>query len=153
VEALQRLKRATVASLLPKSRAPEAAMSGLYLYFSCLGESHTISQSIDTVEGSFWHGIMHRQEPDANNARYWFRQVPSHPIFAELAAAAGEIEARFPKAGFSFGGRWDPIRFVEVCDRARQEPGSTLAGMALELQRLEWQRLFHYCASEGSREL
>lgn len=152
-EALGRLKAATAAGLFPQSRAPEASLSGLYLYFSCLDESHAISQSIDSVEGSFWHGIMHRQEPDANNARYWFRRVPSHPIFTQLAAGAADIEARFPKAGVSFEGRWDPIRFVEIADRARREPDSPLARMALELQRLEWQLLFDYCASAGSRAL
>ncbi|MGH9633172.1 MAG: hypothetical protein ACRD7E_33140, partial [Bryobacteraceae bacterium] len=50
--------------LFPESRAPDAALSGLWLYFSCLDESHSLSQDIQTPEGAFWHGIMHRQEPD-----------------------------------------------------------------------------------------
>jgi hypothetical protein len=149
-QALARLSCATPADLFPKSRAPEAALSGLYLYFSCLDQSHSLSQSIHTVDGAFWHGILHRQEPDADNARYWFRQVPSHPIFAGLARAAAEIGASFPQAGCSFDGPWDPVGFVDVCGRARSEPGSPLERMALEIQRAEWQLLFDSCASEGS---
>ena len=144
-EALAELESLTPALLFPKARRPEAAMSGLYLYFSCLDQSHEISQSIDVPEGSYWHGVMHRQEPDSNNAKYWFRKVPSHPIFAELAAAAQKI-------GIA-GGRWDPSRFVDLCEQARREPGSDLERMALEMQRAEWQLMFDYCAREGSGAL
>jgi hypothetical protein len=152
-EALIKLKTAAAVDLFPHSRAPEAALSGLYLYFSCLDQSHEISQSIDTVEGSFWHGILHRQEPDPDNARYWFRQVPSHPIFADLAKAAAAVETRFPDSGLSPDGRWDPIRFVGICERAGREPDSPLYQAALEMQRAEWQLLFDYCASVRSPAL
>ncbi len=149
--ALRKLQSTTAADLFPAARAPEAALSGLYLYFSCFDQSHEISQSIDTAEGSFWHGILHRQEPDANNARYWFRRVPSHPIFAGLADAASDIGARYPEDAASnspwSGGHWDPVRFIELCDRARREQGLPLEKMALEIQRAEWQLLFDYCAA------
>ena len=56
----------------PRARVPEAALSGLYLYFSCWDEAHVIAQDLSSAEGSFWHGIVHRQEPDAENASYWF---------------------------------------------------------------------------------
>ena len=141
-EALAKLQAAGPNTLFPKSRAPEAALSGLYLYFSCLDESHELSQSIESPEGAFWHGIMHRQEPDAGNAGYWFRRVTSHPIFPGLAQAAKNI-------GLT-DGVWDPIQFVEICERARREPGSPLERMALETQRAEWQLLFDYCAAGGS---
>jgi hypothetical protein len=152
-EAFKKLQTSTAALLFPNSRAPEEALSGLYLYFSCLDQSHEISQSSHLVEGAFWHGIMHRQEPDAANARYWFRQVPSHPIFADLARAGAEIASRYPQAGVSLDGPWDAIRFAGFCERARQEPGSTVERIALEAQRAEWQLLFDYCASHGSRGL
>lgn len=150
-EALTKLETAAPAGLFPHSRAPEAALSGLYLYFSCLDRSHELSQSLHSAEGSFWHGILHRQEPDADNARYWFRKVPSHPIFADLAIVAAEKAAPFPEEGLSPVQTWDPIRFVNLCERARRHPGSPLERLALELQRAEWQLLFHYCASGGSR--
>lgn len=155
-EALAKLQSAKAAELLPAARAPEAGLGGLYLYFSCFDQSHEISQSIDTTEGSFWHGILHRQEPDASNACYWFRRVPSHPIFADLAGAASEIGARYPGVAVPnapwAGGRWDPIRFVDLCDHARREPGSPLEKMALEIQRAEWQLLFDYCARSDNRQ-
>jgi hypothetical protein len=50
------------ARVVPGSRAPEAALSGLWLY-SCLEESHRLSQDIHTADGSFGTA-MHRQEPD-----------------------------------------------------------------------------------------
>jgi hypothetical protein len=149
-EALSQIETAGAEGLFPNSRAPKAALSGLFLYFSCLDQSHEISQSIDTPDGSYWHGVMHRQEPDPDNARYWFRKVPAHIIFPDLAKQAAAIEARFPNAGVSLESRWDPIRFVEICERARLQPGSPLEQMALEMQRAEWQLLFDACAREGS---
>src|SRR5437763_1193147 len=42
-------------------------LSALWLHHDFLDQSHGLSQEIETVEGSFWHGIMHRREPDAGN--------------------------------------------------------------------------------------
>src|SRR5438067_362975 len=67
--------------------AAHCCLSGLWLLHDFLDESHKISQEIETIEGSYWHGIMHRREPDYGNARYWFRRVPKHDIFEPLAAA------------------------------------------------------------------
>ena len=138
-EALAKLQAAGPARLFPKSRAPEAALSGLYLYFSCRDQAHEVAQSIESAEGAFWHGIVHRQEPDASNARYWFARVGPHPVLDKLAELSG--------------GRWDPVEFIDVCERACREPGSPLARTALEKQRAEWQLLFDYCAREGSGAL
>ena len=139
--------------LFPDSRAPHAALSGLYLYFSCLDQSHEIAQSVDSPDGAFWHGIMHRQEPDPVNARYWFRRVGPHPVFPQLAKAASSIGCRFPPAQVSFDGPWDPIKFADICERAERQPGSPLTQLALEIQRAEWQLLFDYCARGGSAAL
>ena len=85
--------------LFPDAFSPEAAISGLYLYFCAYDESHTISQEVETPEGSFWHGIMHRQEPDPGNAAYWFRRVGQHPIFPQLRDAAAELGLRVKDSG------------------------------------------------------
>ncbi len=134
------LKATTAAQLFPDARAPEAALSGLYLYFSCLDDAHSIAQNIAAPEGSFWHGITHRQEPDPGNAGYWFGRVGAHPIFPALRGAAAEI-------GVDFGPSWDPMAFIDYCERARRQPGSAEERRALEVQRAEWQLLFDYCAS------
>ena len=109
-------------------------MSGLYVYFSCFDEAHNIAQDIPTAEGSYWHAIVHRQEPDAGNSSYWFRQVGAHPIYSALARAAGGAAS------------WDPFGFIEQCETARRNPGSDLESRVRALQRLEWQLLFDYCA-------
>ena len=92
-------------------------MSGLYLYFSCLDEAHSIAQDLPSVEGSYWHGIMHRQEPDPGNAGYWFRHLGRHPIFPALRERAEAI-------GIESGNNWDPLAFVSYCEEARKRPGS-----------------------------
>jgi len=126
--------------------APDAALAGLYLYFSCFEEAHKIAQEIATREGSFWHGILHRQEPDSGNAAYWFRRVGQHATFPRLYSAAEEIVKQYPEAEFRLGSAWDPFSFIMFCERARQQPGSPSERAALEIQRAEWQLLFDYCA-------
>jgi hypothetical protein len=133
------LRAADARRLFPSARAPEAALAGLYLYFSCRDEAHEVAQNVDTREGSYWHGIVHRQEPDAGNARYWFARVGAHPVFAEL-------RERAVSAGVDLGPSWDAAAFVDLCDRARRKPGSDEERRALEVQRAEWQLLFDYCA-------
>ncbi|MCS7026183.1 MAG: hypothetical protein NZV14_15390 [Bryobacteraceae bacterium] len=145
--ARERLRKVSARVLLPQARAPEAALSGLWLYFSCLEESHALSQQIPTAEGSFWHGIMHRQEPDPSNAAYWFRRVGAHPVFVPLAEQAATLASQFPNASFSVNARWDPFRFIDFCEQARRHPGSAAEQLALQIQRAEWQLLFDYCAS------
>ena len=124
---------------LKASKLPTAVRAGLYLYFSCWEEAHAVSQDLETREGSYWHAIVHRQEPDAGNSGYWFRQAGKHPIFPALRARAAEI-------GVEFGDLWNPMAFIEYCESARQRPGSAEERKALEVQRAEWQLLFDWCA-------
>ncbi|MDX2149734.1 MAG: hypothetical protein SFV54_03300 [Bryobacteraceae bacterium] len=141
-EARRLLSAADASKLFPGARAPEAALSGLWLYFSCLDESHSVSQSITTAEGSFWHGIMHRQEPDPGNAAYWFRRVGRHPILPALCEEAASL-------GYPSGEAWDPFAFIDFVEAARRRRGSAEEWLALDVQRVEWQLLFRHCALPG----
>lgn len=105
----------------------EACLSGVWLLHDFLDVSHSISQAIDTPEGSFWHGIMHRRERDFSNAKYWFRRVGEHPVFEALAVEFGE---------------WDPFDFVDRC-QAASRGGSSDA--CREAQQAEWEQLFDHC--------
>jgi hypothetical protein len=116
-------------SRIAAAQIPVTLRAGLYLYFGCWPEAHETAQDIATREGSYWHAIVHRQEPDAGNAGYWFAQVGNHPIFAELSAAAGAP--------------WNPRTFIQQCEHARD---AEAVRRAQELQLLEWQLLFDYCA-------
>jgi hypothetical protein len=129
--------------LFPEARFPDGAMAGLYVHFSCFDEAHRIAQDLKTKEGSFWHGILHRQEPDAANAAYWFRQVGKHPVFPALAR-----EARL--AGYDAGTEWDPFLYIDYCEGARLRSGSEEERLANRVRQIEWQLLFDYCA--GRRE-
>ena len=145
-EARRRLQTSCPAQLFPRAAAPEAAMAGLWLYYSCWQEAHLVAQDAASREGSYWHAIIHRQEPDAWNAGYWFRQVGPHPIYAELRTRAAAI-------GIECGPRWDPLAFVELCEEARGRPGSELERRALRAQKIEWQLLFDWCASGRNPQL
>jgi len=145
-EARALLAKQQAADLFPRAPAPAAALAGLWVYFSSFDEAHEAAQNIATAEGSLWHAILHRQEPDAGNSAYWFRQAGSHPLFRSLADAAAGISARYPEAELEVRDRWDPLAFIDLCERARSQPGSRIEQAALEIQRAEWQLLFDYCA-------
>jgi hypothetical protein len=50
------------------------------------------------------------------------------------------------------GHRWDPFAFIELCERARRNPGSVSQVKAFEVQLAEWQLLFDFCAASTARE-
>jgi hypothetical protein len=113
----------------------KACLSGVWLLHDFLDEAHALSQDIDTAEGSWWHGIVHRREPDYGNSKYWFRRVGRHPAFATL-------NERLTAHGLP---AWDAMAFVDQCQRASVE-GGDLEGTCREIQREEWRVLFEYCA-------
>jgi hypothetical protein len=124
-------------------------VSAVWLLHDCLDESHTISQNLETTSGSFLHAIMHRREGDFSNAKYWFRNVGDHPIFAELderahvAASLRDADASLAEARLR-DGNWDPFAFVDLCHSVAR--GQTTArDLCLDIQQAEWELLFDHC--------
>jgi hypothetical protein len=111
-----------------------ACMAGLWLAFDFLDESHSISQNLSSSEGSYWHALMHRREPDHDNSKYWFRRIGAHPVLQQLVEQA-------PSLGYTFT---DPFVFVDFVERVRGT-GSADEETARRVQRHEWELLFDSC--------
>jgi hypothetical protein len=126
--------------------AAAACRAGLWLLHDFLDESHTISQGLHTPEGSYWHALMHRREPDHSNAAYWLRRVGAHPVHKPLQQAAAELAASAPpQAGFlTRQARWDPFAFNDLCE-ANHEETAPCHDLCRRIQRVEWELLFAYC--------
>ena len=126
----------------------QCCFAALWLRFDYLEQGHTISQSIATTEGSYWHAIVHRREPDFDNAKYWFRRVGRHEIFEPLCEAARRLAGEHktePAADFLLRqSEWDPYQFVDLCDVALDgcPPIHTLCK---RIQQCEWELLFDHC--------
>lgn len=124
----------------------ECVRAAALLYLSALEDSHRISQSIGSDTGSFLHGIMHRQEPDYSNAKYWFRRTGKHELFPTLREDAVRLPLKADELRASIRAKkeWDSLWFVDLCEQGAQAGGSLEADL-LMIQRLEWQLLFDYC--------
>jgi hypothetical protein len=120
----------------------DSVRSALYLYSGCWEAAHSAADSVENPDGYFWHAIVHRQEPDPGNAAYWFRKTGRHPVFRRLAAEVNAADI----GGYRTGLEWDPFAFIEFCESARRRPGSTEEQAAMQIQLVEWQLLFDYCA-------
>lgn len=136
-----------VAGRISNRSMADACRSALWLYHDFLDESHTISQGIETTTGSYWHGIMHRREPDFGNSKYWFRRVGEHPIFADLAAGAARLAAETEGLKAATWLRdirvWDPFRFIDLCSAVYRQSGPD-HDLCRRVSLLEWQLLFDY---------
>ncbi len=132
--------------LFPGAFSPEGALAGLWLYLRDFEACHHVAQDLASAEGSYWHGILHRQEPDDWNAGYWFRATGAHPVHEALAQEARALAQQHAGAHWKPGARWDAEDFVRFCARARREPGSEAERLARAIQMAEWRLLFRWCA-------
>ena len=131
----------------------EAIKSGLLLWNDALDESHTISQGLMDQTGSYWHGIMHRREPDYPNAKYWFGRVGTHPIFPALRERALELfkETATPSDALTDIGEalaaqdnWDSYQFVDWCQAAESDSDSDVTDFLQQVQAEEIKLLLAY---------
>jgi hypothetical protein len=126
----------------------QAVLAGLWLLHDFLEASHRISQSISTDTGSFWHGIMHRREPDYPNAAYWFRRVGRHPVFEPLneaaQALARDTDLDDEAARLLSQKQWDPFYFIDLVEMSAQGESSA-RDLCEAIQQREWELLFDHC--------
>ncbi len=127
--------------------------SGLLLWNDALDVSHRTSQNIDSQTGSYWHGIMHRREPDYSNASYWFRRVGAHAIFPALRervlALLEERSCQAPElADYTTDVQqktdWDAFRFVNWCQDAAGASDDNLESFLKAAQVEEIKLLLDY---------
>lgn len=125
-----------------------AIKAGLFQIYGELDRSHNYSQDCQGegkhVAGDYWHGIMHRREPDYGNSKYWFRRVGDHPIFDELknhakqllqgceSPEASEWERRLTSNG------WDPFAFVDLCEACSEGEDAQLD---LTSRQIQWREM------------
>ena len=106
-----------------------------------LDESHTISQDLPSREGSFWHAVMHRREPDAWNSKYWWRKVGPHPVLDRLVAQApgAGYEFTLPEEFVDFFATYygPTLKALEAAGDAREALRSDLIELAREWNRLD----------------
>lgn len=82
-------------------------------WHDCWDAAHELAQAQEGDQDmDLIHAILHRREPDAANARYWFKRVGEHPAWLHLppvAAAEGLSEL------VTRDGGWRAGLFVDRC--------------------------------------
>lgn len=131
-------------ALLPKAQHPQAALAGILLFGGCWSESHELVQNLSDIEGSYWHAILHRMEPDFFNSQYWFRQVNGHSIFEELHRSAADILAQSGPSQWRLNETWSPLqlnRWIEATETSLPQ----FRELATSLHTLEARLLLAWC--------
>ncbi len=131
----------------------EALKSGLLLWNDALDASHNISQGLGNNTGSYWHGIMHRREPDYSNAKYWFGRVGNHPIFPALRERAVALLEETPNRSDALTAiaqtietqeHWDAYQFIDWCQAAENESTADVTHFLQQVQAEEIKLLLAY---------
>lgn len=153
----RQLIHSAVNSLKLSSMSSRGVEAGLLLLNDYLDESHEISQTMEgkgnPKTGDYWHGIMHRREPDAGNASYWFRRVGHHPEMETLAANLmtwmTELQCSSQQIAIAQqtvlkNRAWDAMAMVQLSTSALRSPGSNAEFTCRIVQYLEMLNLLSW---------
>ena len=130
-----------------------AVKSALLLWNDALDDSHDISQGVRSKTGSYWHGIMHRREPDYSNSKYWFARVGSHPIFPTLRVRVLDILKADPSQSAQLAryaeviernDNWDAPKFIDWCQDAAKHADNEIEEFLQTVQVEEIKLLLDY---------
>lgn len=144
-EAAARLAEIAPAQLLTEPQADQdradCIKAMLLLWLDDLEISHTLSQGVDTPDGSFIHAIIHRREGDFSNSKYWFARTGQHAAMAELAQHVAKAPGDWHRPQLKRlidGGTWHGPAYVDFVETVTGHPGSPDHAIAVSLQKLEW---------------
>lgn len=137
--------------------------NALYQKNDDLNDAHQICQDIDpqklSAETSYWHGIIHRREPDFKNARSWFSRTQHLTANTDLYQAIYGLLQRaiqLPEYGdaretalqflrhLQTHGTWDVLYFLDLCETCHNTPDASLQKLLVDIQDIEFHTLFHW---------
>jgi len=150
---LSALRRAVKQMLQEIGRSAEdrsCIEAGVLLLHDFDTQAHALVQGLegagDLQTADYWHGIMHRREPDPGNAAWWFRRVSGHPAASVLGrnlqqwlqdiGASAEVLQQARQLLRS-DQRIDARKMIDLADTALRNPRSSYASTLRLVQYLE----------------
>jgi len=138
-------------------------LAGLHQHNDDLDASHVLCQEMekdaDSVGASYWHGTVHRREPDFDNARYWFRKAGDFPALAEVSGEVISLLQRVlqvPDYGqareaalqllrrLQENGIWDALYFTDLCETCAGRGTPEDRRLLEEIQEVEFNAVFDW---------
>lgn len=145
--------------------------NALYQNNDDLDTAHQICQELgqqtDLPEISYWHGIIHRREPDFNNARSWFQKTQHMQANQAIYQATYQLLQRaiqMPDYGdareialqflrhLQNQDTWDALYFLDLCETAEKEKNKILQKLLIDIQNIEFQTLFQWTFQKATQQ-
>lgn len=148
---------------LASSAYGRLVLAGLHQHNDDLDASHVLCQKVgvdaDCAGASYWHGMVHRRDPDFDNARYWFRKAGDFPALSEVSAEVIGLLQRVlqvPDYGQARGaalqllrrlqenGMWDALYFTDLCETCAGRGTAEDRRLLEEIQEVEFNAVFDW---------